>query len=444
MSTSSAQSVGGQPPPAGDTTPQTALDHLAEQMSTAARQAARELAITTAQTRNAVLRSLAQRLAEKSQDILAANQADLAAGQDLSAAMKDRLRLDQPRLDKIARSVLDIAAQADPVGHVLEGRTLDNGARLERRRVPLGVICIIFESRPNVVIDAAALCIKSANAGILRGGRECQQTNAALGQTVSEALEDVGLPPDCVQVVQNPDRALVPALLARHSDIDLVIPRGGEGLIRAVVEHSRIPVIKHYTGNCHLYIHATMYGHDASFERMARELAINAKCQRPGVCNAVETILFDVFSAPVLLAKVCGDLVNRGVTIRGCPRTRELFADASPATEDDWSAEYLDLIVAVRVVNDVDHAIEHINHYGSHHTDAIVTADALVAERFVARVDSASVMVNCSTRLADGGVYGLGAEIGISTDKLHARGPMGAADLCTSKWVLTGSGQLRT
>jgi glutamate-5-semialdehyde dehydrogenase len=340
----------------------------------------------------------------------------------------------------MAASIEQIAAQDDPVGQTVWSSVRPNGLRIERRRVPLGAVLIIYESRPNVTADAAALCIKSANACILRGGKESLRTNIAIGAAISEAAQSAGLPVGAVQIVDNPDRAIVTELLQQEGRIDLVIPRGGESLIRAVVEQSRIPVIKHYAGNCHVYVDAGAAG----LEAMVRDICVNAKCQRPGVCNAAEKILFHRSVAESLLPKVCQDLADRGVQVRGCARTQKLFPAARPATEEDWRTEYLDLIVAVRVVDSLDEAIDHINTYGSAHTDAIVTADVFAAEAFVARVDSGNVMVNTSTRFSDGGEYGLGAEIGISTDKLHARGPMGAADLTTTKYVVTGQGQVRS
>jgi glutamate-5-semialdehyde dehydrogenase len=306
-------------------------------------------------------------------------------------------------------------------------------------RVPIGVILFIYESRPNVTSDAAALCVKSGNAVILRGGKEAAHSNQAVAAAIRAGLLDGGLPADSVQLVATTDRAAVTELVRLEGKIDLCIPRGGESLIRAIVSEARIPVIKHYTGNCHVYV-------DANCDPdMAEKICLNAKVQRPAVCNAAESILFHAAALPSgLLARICQALAAKNVEIRGCERTRQAFPAAKPATEQDWYTEYNDYIVAVKVVDDLDQAIAHINQYGSKHTDAIVTRDLPAAEAFVKRVDSANVMVNCSTRLSDGGVYGLGAEIGISTDKLHARGPMGAADLTTYKWVAYGNGQIRT
>jgi len=416
------------------------LEEYAVSLGQAARRAGRMLALTTGARRQAALQAMAAALREQTGRLVSENARDMAAGQDagLSAAMLDRLRLDEARIARMASAVEEIAAQPDPVGQVIEGWVRPNGLRIEKRRVPLGVVLIMYEARPNVTTDAAALCIKSGNACILRGGKESHHSNAALGEAIGEGLRRAGLPPEAVQVVGTTDRALVPLLLHQEESIDLVIPRGGESLIRAVVSQSRIPVIKHYTGNCHVYVDA---GCPAE---LAEPVVMNAKTQRPGVCNAAESLLFHRESADRLLAAVCGRLAAAGVEIRGCPRTRALFPAARPATEEDWSAEYLDLILAVKVVDTLEEAVEHINRYGSHHTDAILTTDLPSAEAFVAGVDSGNVMVNCSTRFSDGGEYGLGAEIGISTDKLHARGPMGAADLTTYKWIVTGRGHVRT
>ncbi len=402
--------------------------------------ASRDLAATPGSARADALRRVAEHIRQSSDAIQAANAQDLAAGRDngLSDAMLDRLKVDDARVLSIARSVDEIAEQTDPVGQIVEGRVLPNGVRLQKMRVPIGVVLIIFESRPNVTSDAAALCIKSGNATILRGGKEAMHSNQALGQCVQAGLRDAGVNPDAVQLVDTPERAVVGELLRKEGQIDLCIPRGGESLIRAVVEQAHIPVIKHYTGNCHVYVDANC---DAD---MAESICVNAKTQRTGVCNAAETILFHKDAvATGLLKRVCAALAERGVEIRGDETTRGAFPDATPATDNDWRTEYLDKIVAVRVVDSLSDAVAHINTYGSKHTDAIVTSDVAAADAFVTGVDSGNVFVNCSTRFSDGGVYGLGAEIGISTDKLHARGPMGAADLTTYKWVARGDGQIR-
>jgi glutamate-5-semialdehyde dehydrogenase len=405
------------------------------------RQAGRTLATASGAVRNHALQAIAQRLSAQSAIILAANAQDLETARlaGLPAAMLDRLRLDPKRLAAMAQALHEIAAQTDPVGQVLDGSVRPNGLRIQKVRVPLGVILFIYESRPNVTSDAAGLCLKSGNAVILRGGKEAALSNAAIVTAIRQALADAGLPPDAVILVDNPDHAAVTELVRLEGQIDLVIPRGGEALIRTVVAQARIPVIKHFTGNCHVYVDA------AADQAMAVDICLNAKVQKPSVCNAAESLLFHRTAADRgVLAAVCQALADKGVEVRGCDRTRALFPQAKPATEEDWSKEYLDLIVSVKVVDSVDQAIDHINHYGSAHTDAIVTDDLRAADLFVQRVDSAGVFVNCSTRFADGGEYGLGAEVGISTDKLHARGPMGAADLTTYKWVVHGSGQTRT
>lgn len=416
-----------------------ALEQYALRLARDARAAGRKLALTSGKQRNEALRAMAAALREQTDALVAENAKDLAAAEanGLTSAMIDRLKLDAGRVAKMAQAVLEIADQPDPVGETIEGRMRPDGFRVEKRRVPLGVVAIIYEARPNVTSDAAALCIKSANACILRGGKESFHSNVAIGSAISSALAKVDLPAEAVQIVNTTDRNLVPILLKQNESIDLVIPRGGESLIRAVVEQSRIPVIKHYTGNCHVYVDS---GCPAE---MAESVVLNAKIQRPGVCNAAETILFHRDTADTLLPVIGRKLMDAKVEVRGCAETCKRLAGCKPATEQDWYTEYLDLVVAVKVVDSLQDAIDHINQYGSHHTDAILTPDIRSAEAFVVGVDSGNVMVNCSTRLSDGGVYGLGAEIGISTDKLHARGPMGAADLTTYKWVVTGNGHIR-
>jgi len=415
------------------------LEQYARRLGEAARAAGRLLALTSGRQRNDALARIAEALRNRTAEMLAANARDLEAAETarLSKAMIDRLRLDESRVAAMARAVEEVAAQPDPVGRVLGGWVRPNGLRIEKRAVPLGVVAIIFESRPNVTSDAAALCLKSGNACILRGGKESHHSNLAIGAVLADALEAAGLPAGAVQIVETTDRRLVPALLVQEETIDLVIPRGGESLIRAVVAQSRIPVIKHYTGNCHVYVDASCPSD------WAESIVLNAKTQRPGVCNAAETILFHKDVAAAMVSVIGRQLIAKGVAIRGCPATCRLLDAATPADEQDWATEYLDLIVAVKIVDSLDEAVDHINRYGSHHTDAILTRDVVSADRFVAAVDSGNVMVNCSTRFSDGGQYGLGAEIGISTDKLHARGPMGADDLTTYKWVVTGQGQVR-
>lgn len=426
--------------PTTTTADHTDLSAYCDKLADDALRAARSLAPSSGAQRNRALRAIASAIRGSKAALQSANAKDLDAGRAnaLSPAMLDRLELTDARVEAMAASVEQIADQPDPVGQVIQGRVLDNGIRLQKLRVPIGVVLIIYESRPNVTCDAAALCLKSGNATILRGGKEAMHSNRAIAQCVQRGLDEAGLDPAAVQLVSTTDRAAVGQLLKMQGRIDLCIPRGGESLIRAVVEQAHIPVIKHYTGNCHLYIDARCD------EQMAIDLCVNAKTQRTGVCNAAETLLFHKDAAASgLLTRVCEALADQGVEVRGDAQALAVFAHAKTATDDDWAAEYLDKIVAVRVVDSLDQAAAHINHFGSKHTDAIVTSDLAAADRFVQVIDSANVFVNCSTRFSDGGQYGLGAEIGISTDKLHARGPMGADDLTTTKWVAYGSGQTR-
>lgn len=408
-----------------------------------ARAASRALATLTAGQRDAALRNIASQVRARRAEILAANAKDVAAAQaaQLAHPLVERLKLDDGRVEKIAAAIDEIAAQPNPVGQTLEGYTRPNGLRIEKRRVPLGVVLFFFESRPNVTTDGAALCLKSGNAVILRGGKECIHSNAALVAAIRAGLAGTPVPGDAVLFIDNPDRALVPPLLRLDELIDVVIPRGGESLIRAVVKDSTIPVLKHFAGNCHIYV-------DASAAQMPDDVVnvcVNAKTSYPGgaVCNAVEKLLFHRVAAPSLLPKVVAALQARGVEIRGDDASRALVPSLTPTAESDWPEEYLAFKVAIKVADSIDDAIAHINRYGSRHTDAILTTDTRAAEKFTAEVDTASVMVNASTRFADGGEYGLGAELGISTDKLHARGPMGAAELTTYKWIVTGNGHCR-
>jgi len=405
-----------------------------------ARTAARQLAAAGAGAKNAALRAMAETLRAGAETIRKENAADLAAANQagLAAAMIDRLTLTDERIEKMARSMDEIADLQDPVGEILEGYVRPNGLRIERVRVPLGVVLTIYESRPNVTSDVAALCLKSGNAAILRGGKEALHSNLAIHRLLSEAVASQGLPADAVLMIETSDRDLLAALLRQDENIDVVVPRGGESLIRAVAEGSTIPVIKHYKGVCHVYVD------DLADLDMAEAICFNAKVQRPGVCNAMETMLVHKHVAARFLPRICRRLSQAGVELRGCDETRRIWPDAKPATDEDWYAEYLDLVLAVRVVEHVQDAIEHIAQYGSAHTDAIVSEDVRRIRRFVQGVDSSSVMINTTTRFSDGGEYGLGAEVGISTDKLHARGPMGCRDLTTYKWIVTGEGQLRT
>ncbi|HUW84960.1 MAG TPA: glutamate-5-semialdehyde dehydrogenase [Phycisphaerae bacterium] len=415
------------------------LPAYVERLAFGARQASYVVARLNGQRRTDALRAIAAGLRGESSTIAAANERDMRHAREsgIGDALLDRLRLDASRIEKMAEAVEEVAGQPDPIGETLSAHVRPDGLRIEKRRVPLGVVAVIYEARPNVTADAAALCLKSGNACILRGGRESFHSNAAIGQVIGDSLERSGLVREAVQIVGTTDRALVPLLLKQNQYIDLVVPRGGEGLIRTVVEQSTIPVIKHYAGNCHVYVHEK-----CPYDR-AEAIVLNAKLQRPAVCNAAETILFDASIAERFLPSIARKLGEAGCEIRGCARTIKLLDGVKQATEQDWYTEYLDLVVAVKIVDGLDEAIAHINKYGSGHTDAILTDSVAAAQRFVEGVDSANTMVNCSTRLSDGGVYGLGAEIGISTDKLHARGPMGASDLTTYKYVVTGDGHTR-
>ena len=410
-----------------------------EDLARRARTAARTLALAPTAQKNQWLERTAAALNSQAEDILRANQRDLAAAQSrgLSSAQIDRLQLSADRLQSAAAGLRQVAALPDPVGRVLDSSVRPNGLRIQKVGVPLGVIFFIYESRPNVTLDAAGLSVKSGNAIILRGGSEALQSNTALVAIIQQGLQEVGLPTDAVQLVTNPDRAAVGNLLRLNQWIDLAIPRGGEELIQRVAEEARMPVLKHYKGNCHVYV-------DKSADlKMAERIVLNAKCQRPGVCNAAESLLVHQAVADKFLPKMAEALHQRGVELRGCEQTRRLVADAKPATEEDYAAEYLDLIISIRVVADLNEAINHIARYGSQHSDAIVTNDQAAAERFATEVDSSAVLVNASTRFNDGYEFGLGAEIGISTDKFHARGPCGLQELTSYKYIVYGDGQVR-
>ena len=405
-----------------------------------AREASRRLALLSTEEKGAALEAIAAALENDAPEIGAANAKDVerAKKDGLPEALVDRLTLTDRRFAKMVDGVRTIIELPDPVGEVIREWKRPNGLAISKVRVPLGVICMIYESRPNVTVDAASLCLKSGNAVILRGGKEALGTNRAIAATLSKALEERGIPAAAVSVIGVPERRAVDELLKLDDYIDVVIPRGGEGLIRAVVEKSRIPVIKHYKGNCHVYVDR------AADLGMAKEIIVNAKCQRPGVCNAMETLLVHADIAGRLLPDVARALGAAGVELRGCPRTLEILGDAKEACEEDWEEEYLDLILAVRVVGSLGEAVDHIAKYGSQHSDAIVTEDEEAADLFLKRVDSATVFWNCSTRFSDGGEFGFGAEIGISTDKIHARGPMALEELTTYKYIVKGSGQLRS
>ncbi len=393
----------------------------------------------SAAKRNAVLKNLRASLLENSQTLLRANARDLEAGRlaGLSEAMLDRLLLNEKRITAMADGLKSIIAFADPVGRELERKVRKDGLEIARVAAPIGTIFFIFESRPNVTVDGGALCFKSGNAVILRGGKEAAHSNAALASLFHKALRSEGVTVDAVQLVNTPARELVDMLLVDTRHIDLVIPRGGENLIRAVAEKARVPVIKHYKGVCHVYL-------DASADPVKAEaIALNAKVQRPGVCNAMETLLYDKRFPAGRMRDLLAKLAEAGVELRGDAETRKLLPGIKPASESDWDEEYLALVLAVRSVDGVAGAVEHIRKHGTGHTDAIVAEAAKAQKMFVQGVDSASVMVNASTRFADGGEYGLGAEVGISTDKLHARGPMGMESLTTYRWIVTGKGHVR-
>jgi len=404
-----------------------------------AREAATVLVSATAEEKNKALEAVAVTLEENTAGIQAQNEKDLAKGAEngLSTAMLDRLRLNDKRMKSMIEGVRQIMKLNDPVGRVYDERIRPNSLKIYRMRVPIGVIGIIYESRPNVTVDASALTLKSGNAVILRGGSEAINSNLALAKVMADAIASAGLPASSVQLVPTTDREAVGEMLKMDDRIDLIIPRGGEALIRRVVENSTIPVIKHYNGICHVYVDS-----EADLN-MAGEITFNAKVQRPGVCNAAETLLVDQAIAEKFLPKMLERLRKAGVRLVGCERTRRIDKSVEEATEQDWNTEYLDLMLSVRVVDHMESAIEHIERHGSRHTDAIVTENQEKALEFIKRVDSSSVMVNTSTRFSDGAQYGLGAEIGISTDKLHARGPMGLEELTTYKWVVLGNGQLR-
>ncbi|MGS2721036.1 glutamate-5-semialdehyde dehydrogenase [Paraglaciecola aestuariivivens] len=410
-----------------------------KQAALAAKKASRQVAQLSAAQKHLLLTDIAEALLAKADDILAANQKDLAAGQQhgLDAAMLDRLALNQDRLKSIAQAVLDIAAQADPVGSIAKLETMPSGIQVGKMRIPLGVIAMIYESRPNVTIDAAALCLKAGNAVVLRGGKEAIHSNLALADCIKTALAKQNIDPAAVVVVPDTDRAVMNQLMTLTESIDLIIPRGGEGLIRFVSENSQIPVIQHYKGVCHLYVDK------AADESKALALLKNGKTQRTGVCNALETLLVHQDIAATFLPKAAALLAEHNTVVHACETSIEYFAGAQAATEDDWHAEYLAMEIAVRVVADFDHAIEHIEDYASGHTEVIATQDYSTAQEFIRRVNSAVVMVNASSRFSDGGQLGLGAEIGISTSKLHAYGPMGAASLTTEKFIVMGDGEVR-
>ncbi len=409
-------------------------------MGRRARAAAHELVKLSTEQKNAILLAMADEIDAQQTSILEANAKDLAAAHEkgLTKAMIDRLTLDPKRLKAVADAVREVAALPDPVGEVLSAWTRPNGLRITKKRVPIGVIGIIFESRPNVTTDAASLCFKTGNATLLRGGSEAIHSNVALAAALQTGGERAGLPQDSVQLIPFTDRASVEHMAKMDQFMDLIIPRGGKGLIEKVVATARMPVIKHYDGVCHIYVAPS------ADQDMAVKLILNSKTQKPGVCNALETVLVHESIAKEFYPKLATALREAKVEMRGdSTAVTYLGSDAKHATEEDWSTEYLDLILSLKTISSFSDAVSHINRYGSHHTDSIVTKDRAEAERFMHEVDSAVVLHNASTRFNDGGEFGFGAEIGISTDKLHARGPMGLAELCSYKYLIDGDGQIR-
>ena len=415
------------------------LDARVREMCLRARRAARKLAPTPRAQKDAALETVARLLDEDANAVLVANAADVevAKTKGISGALLDRLTLDPKRLAAVAAAVRTIVALPDPVGEVVATTTRPDGLRITRTRVPLGIVAMIYESRPNVTIDASALTLKAGNAIVLRGGSEASRSNAALVELVGRALEVAGLPLDAVQALPAASRDEVRALVQQSELVDLAIPRGGEALIRFVTENARVPVVQHYKGVCHVYVDA---GYDVA---SAVRILMNGKMQRPGVCNAVECLLVDAADAPRLLPPLAKALSDAGCELRADPRARALVPSAKAASDDDWGKEFLDTILAVRVVDGLEGALAHIADYGSGHTEAILTNDTAKADRFRREVDAACVVVNASTRFHDGGELGLGAEIGIATSRLHWRGPMGLESLTTMKWVVDGEGQIR-
>ncbi|RMG03332.1 MAG: glutamate-5-semialdehyde dehydrogenase [Planctomycetota bacterium] len=415
------------------------LEAYCLELAQRAKEASRELASVSGKVKEAWLRASAKLLKERSVALAQANAADLknAPSFGLTDAQVDRLRLTPERIEGIARAMEEVAMLPEPIGRVVWSNVRPNGLVVNKVRVPLGVVFFIYESRPNVTADAAALCIKSGNAVILRGGKEAIHSNQAIVNILAEAAADTGLPRDAVQLVETTDREAVGHFLRMSEYIDVAIPRGGEGLIRRVSAEARMPVIKHFAGNCHVYIDK------AADPDMAEKILVNSKCQRMGVCNAAESLVVHAEIAESLLPRLAKALLDRGIEIRGDETVCKLVPEAKPATEEDYAAEYLGPIISAKVVDSLDAAIRHINNYSSQHTEAIVTQDISAAEEFCTRIDSSAVMVNASTRFNDGGEFGLGAEIGISTDKFHARGPCGIDELTSYKYVVSGKGQIR-
>jgi glutamate-5-semialdehyde dehydrogenase len=416
------------------------IPELVQHMAREAKGAARHLGTLSREVKDRIILRVAEILKERQTQIQAANRLDVEAAQTQghAAAFIDRLTLSDKVIASMIKGLKEVAALPDPVGAVTGMWVRPNGLKVGRQRIPLGVIGFIYESRPNVTVDAAALCLKSGNTVILKGGKEALNSNLALAQVMQDALAEAGVPQAAVQVIPSVAREATLELLKQDELVDLIIPRGGEGLIRFVAEHSRIPVLKHYKGVCHIFV-------DESADLdMAEEVCFNAKVQRPGVCNAMETMLVHEAAAPGFLPRMIGRFRQAQVELRGCPRTREIDLQVSPAQEGDWGTEFMDLILAVKVVPDLNAALAHIARYSSNHTEAIITRDYARAQRFLKEVDSSVVLVNASTRFNDGGELGLGAEIGINTSKLHAFGPMGLEELTTTKFIVYGDGQIRT
>ena len=415
------------------------MEEYVAELTRGAKEASRRLACTSTAQKDAAILAIADGLFASRNDLQRENQRDIEAARKagLGEALIDRLLLNDKRIKVMGEALRKIVTLKDPVGEVLEGWKVPNGMRIEKIRVPLGVILIIYESRPDVTADAAALCLKAGNAIILRGGKEAINSNLSIYKIIKKALGDSGLDQRSVQIVRTTDRAAVDLLLKAEGYIDVVIPRGGEGLIRAVAEKSRVPVIKHYKGVCHVYVDEF-----CDFKK-ATDICVNSKVERPATCNAMETMLVHSGVAIRFLQDVAKKMKQAGVELRGCGETRKILPDIKEASEEDWDAEYLDLVLAVRVVPSLDDALDHIARHGSGHSDCIVTENITNADRFTNEVDSAAVYVNASTRFTDGGQFGMGAEIGISTDKVHARGPMGLPELTSYKFVIHGDGQIR-
>lgn len=407
--------------------------------ASAAKQAARLLASASAKEKNLALIKMAEGLRRQSAVLIEENRKDIFAAKDkgISKALVDRLTLNEKRINEMAQGLIEVAALPDPVGEIIKMQERPNGMKVGRMRVPIGLIGIIYESRPNVTADATSLCLKAGNAVILRGGSEAINSNTAIVNILRDSVKSEGLPENAITFIDIPDREAVMEMLKLEGIVDLIIPRGGEGLIRTVSENSRIPVLKHYKGVCHVFVDS-----DADL-KMAQDICFNAKVQRPGTCNAMETMLVDKDVANIFLPGMIKRFKEAGVVLKGCEITRSMDASITGVTEDDFSTEYLDLVLNIKVVNSMDEAIEHIARFGSAHSDAIVTTNYNKAMTFLKRVDSSAVLVNASTRLNDGYQFGLGAEIGISTDKIHARGPMGLEELTCTKFIVLGSGQLR-